>query len=157
MEGFPGKFKTLCFQNLITLCPGGSVVKNLPANAGDADSIPGLEKTPWRRKWQPTSVFLAGKSHSQRSLADYSPWGRKRVRHDTGTKQQRQLLQHVYLLCRQGDSAFLTLSSRLLLWTVKGGLLKCNVLLDLVREFTSQKISPGLCHGSPVERLAFSG
>ena len=27
--------------------------------------------------WQPTPVFLPGKSHGQRSLADYSPWGRK--------------------------------------------------------------------------------
>ena len=31
----------------------------------------------WRRKWQPTPVFLPGKSHGQRSLAGYSPWGRK--------------------------------------------------------------------------------
>ena len=30
--------------------PGGSVVKNLPANAGDADSIPGLG-IPWSKKW----------------------------------------------------------------------------------------------------------
>ena len=30
-------------------------------------------KIPWRRKWQPTSVFLPGKSHGQRSLAGYSP------------------------------------------------------------------------------------
>ena len=28
-------------------------------------------------EWQPTPVFLPGKSHGQRSLADYSPWGRK--------------------------------------------------------------------------------
>ena len=34
-------------------------------------------KIPWRRKWQPTPVFLPGKSHGQRSLVDYSPWGRK--------------------------------------------------------------------------------
>ena len=31
----------------------------------------------WRRKWQPTPVLLPGKSHGQRSLAGYSPWGRK--------------------------------------------------------------------------------
>ena len=30
-----------------------------------------------RRKWQPTPVFLPGKSHGQRSLAGYSPWGHK--------------------------------------------------------------------------------
>ena len=32
---------------------------------------------PWRRKWQPTPVFLPGESHGQRSLAGYSPRGRK--------------------------------------------------------------------------------
>ena len=31
----------------------------------------------WRRKWQPTTVFLPGKSHGWRSLTGYSPWGRK--------------------------------------------------------------------------------
>ena len=31
----------------------------------------------WRRKWQSTPVLLPGKSHGQRSLVDYSPWGRK--------------------------------------------------------------------------------
>ena len=34
--------------------PGGSVVKNPPATAKDTDLNPGLERTPWRRKWQPT-------------------------------------------------------------------------------------------------------
>ena len=37
-------------------------------------------KMPWRRKWQPTPVFLPGKSHC--SLAGYSPWGHKKVRHN---------------------------------------------------------------------------
>ena len=32
-------------------------------------------KIPWRMAWQPTPVFLPGKSHGQRSLAGYSPWG----------------------------------------------------------------------------------
>ena len=30
---------------------------------------------PWKRKWQPTPVFLPGESHGERSLAGYSPWG----------------------------------------------------------------------------------
>ena len=38
---------------------------------------PWVRKIPWRRKWQPTPVFLPGKSHGQRSLVDYSPWDRK--------------------------------------------------------------------------------
>ena len=46
------------------------MVKNSPANAGDAGLIPGSGKIPWRRKWQPTPVFLPGKSHGQRSWLD---------------------------------------------------------------------------------------
>ena len=38
---------------------------------------PWIGKFPWRRKWQPTPVFLPKKFHGQRSLAGYSPWGRK--------------------------------------------------------------------------------
>ena len=38
---------------------------------------PWVGKIPWRRKWQPTPVFLPGESHGQRSLAGYSPWGHK--------------------------------------------------------------------------------
>ena len=38
---------------------------------------PWVRKIPWRRKWQPTPVFLPGESHGQRSLAVYSPWGCK--------------------------------------------------------------------------------
>ena len=34
-------------------------------------------KISWRRKWQPTPVFLPEKSHGRRSLVGYSPWGRK--------------------------------------------------------------------------------
>ena len=60
--------------------PGGSVVKNLPSNVrdiGDASLIFGLGRSPWRRKWQPTPVFLPVKSQGQRSLVGYSPWGHK--------------------------------------------------------------------------------
>ena len=54
---------------------------------------PWLAETPWRRKWQPTPVFLPGRFHGQRSLAGYSPWGHKRIRHDLATKQQQPLIQ----------------------------------------------------------------
>ena len=36
-----------------------------------------VEKILWRSKYQPTPVFLPGKSHGPRSLVGYSPWGRK--------------------------------------------------------------------------------
>jgi len=54
--------------------------KESPANSGDAGDmglIPGSGKVPGSRKWQPAPVFLPGKFHGQRSLADYSPWGHK--------------------------------------------------------------------------------
>ena len=38
-------------------------------------SYPLFRKKHWRRKWQPTPVFLPGESHGQRSLAGYSPGG----------------------------------------------------------------------------------
>ena len=62
--------------------PGGSVVKNPPANAGDSGLIPRSGRFPGRREWQPSLVFLPGKSHKQRSLVGYSAWGHKRVRHN---------------------------------------------------------------------------
>ena len=53
---------------------------------------PWVRKIPWRRKWQPTPVFVPGESHGQRSLAGYSPWGRqesdtielRHTHHDSG-------------------------------------------------------------------------
>ena len=38
---------------------------------------PWVGKICWRRKWKSTPVLFPGKSHGQRSLVDYSPWGRK--------------------------------------------------------------------------------
>jgi len=46
-----------------------------------------VRRIPWRRKWQPSPVFLPGKSHGQRSLAGYSPWGRKESGTTEVTKQ----------------------------------------------------------------------
>ena len=40
---------------------------------------PWVRKIPWSRKWQPTPVFFPGKSHGQRSLEGYSPWGSQRA------------------------------------------------------------------------------
>ena len=66
--------------------------KESTCNAGDAGDMGSIHvrKLPWRRKWQPTPVFLPGKCHGQRSLASYSPWSHKRVRHNLATKQQQE-------------------------------------------------------------------
>ena len=75
---------------MVTGFPGGTEVHNLPVNPREAGSIklsscqckrcrfdPWVGKIPWRRKWQPTPVFLPGESHGQRSLESYSPWAHR--------------------------------------------------------------------------------
>ena len=56
--------------------PVGSDSKRSAYNVGDPEFNPWIGKISWRRKWQPTPVFLPGKSHG-RSLVGYSPWDRK--------------------------------------------------------------------------------
>ena len=53
------------------------MVKNLPAmqEMQETQFNPLVKKIPWRRKWEPTPVFLPEKFHGQRSLASYGPWG----------------------------------------------------------------------------------
>ena len=48
------------------------MVKNPPAKHR---FDPWVGKIPSRRKWKPTAVFLPEKSHGQRSLVGYRPWG----------------------------------------------------------------------------------
>ena len=68
----------LQLQGLQPTSGGSMMVKNEPANAGDKFN-PWVKKIPWRRKWQPTPIFLPGISHGQRSLAGYSPQGCKKL------------------------------------------------------------------------------
>ena len=60
--------------------PGGSDGKESTCNAEDQ-----IGQVPWKRKRQPTPVFLPGESHGQRSLAGYKSIGSQRVRHDWAT------------------------------------------------------------------------
>ena len=55
------------------------MVKNSPASVGDARvvGLTPVEKIPCSRKWLLTPIPLPGKSHGQRSLAGYGPWGHK--------------------------------------------------------------------------------
>ena len=56
---------------------------------------PWVGKNPWRRKWQPISVFLPGESHGQRNLAMYSPWGCKEL----------NMTEHAYTFFNAGNYA----------------------------------------------------
>ena len=61
---------------------------------------PWVGKIPWRRKWQPSPVLLLGKSHGQRSLAVYSPWGRE----ESDTTEQ--LSTHIHTIFREQSRCF---------------------------------------------------
>ena len=55
--------------------PGSSAVKNLPANAGNAGSVPEWARSPGGRNGNPFHYSCLGKSHGYWSLAGCSPWG----------------------------------------------------------------------------------
>ena len=59
--------------------PGSSVVKNPPTNAGDVGDVGSIsgQEDPLQKEMATHSIFFPGKSHGQRSLADYSLWGCK--------------------------------------------------------------------------------
>ena len=59
--------------------PSGSVIKNPLAMPETQETRfdPWIRKISWGRKWQPTPVFLLGKSQGQRDLVGYNPWGDK--------------------------------------------------------------------------------
>ena len=67
--------KLLC--KIVSGFPSGSVVKNMPANAGDLGSIPGLGRSPGGGHGNPLQYSCLGNPHGQRSLEGYSPRGRK--------------------------------------------------------------------------------
>ena len=65
----------------LTFITGGSISTESTCSEGDSLQCrklgldPWVWKIPWRRKWQPTPVFLSEKSPGQKSLVGYSPWG----------------------------------------------------------------------------------
>ena len=82
------------------------MVKNLPDSAGDTRNgglILRQGKIPWSSKWEPTPVFLPGKSHGWRSLAGYSPWGHKE---SDITKQLSTLTHKLHIMGRQSSMEF---------------------------------------------------
>ena len=60
---------------------------------------PWVGKIPWRRKWQPTPIFLTGKFHGQRRLVGYSAWGCKEL--DTTEHMHRIQYKHTTYLIVQ--------------------------------------------------------
>ena len=77
-EGSQGcqSWKTGRIQILHGICPDD---KESACNAGGPRFDPWVRKVPWRKQWQPAPVLLPGESYGQRSLAGYSPCGRKEL------------------------------------------------------------------------------
>ena len=69
--------------------PGGIAIKNPPAKRCSFD--PWVGKIPWRRKWQPTPVFLPEEFHGQEEPGRLQSMDSKRVRYNLVTKQQQIL------------------------------------------------------------------
>ena len=78
-----------CSNKNLTGFPGGSVVKNLPAMQEIQVRSQSWED-PLEKETATHFSTLAWKSHRQRSLAGYSPWGCKRFVHYLVTKQHQQ-------------------------------------------------------------------
>ena len=74
--------------------PGGLDGKASAYNVGDLGSIPG--KIPWRKKWQPTPVFLPGKSHGPDGPGRLQSMGHK----ESDTTERLHFMQGMRILCK---------------------------------------------------------
>ena len=52
---------------------------------------------PWRRKWQPTPVFLPGEFHGQRTLMGYSPWVNKELYTTKRLTLQHNIVEQLFI------------------------------------------------------------
>ena len=114
----------ILFKNPLLGLPWWLSSKESACNAGDAVSIPGSGRSAGEGNGNPLPVVLPGKSHDQRSLAGYRPWGSKRVRQDLGSKQQQLLLYIAppYLHLSSGNCRTVlfnkTVSAECLIWSL---------------------------------------
>ena len=98
--GWVGMGVTLtgCLLYCLTLdLSGGSDGKEFACNVGDLGWISESGRFPWRRKWQPTPVFLPEESHEQRSQVGYRPWGHNES--DTTERLSHSFIH--YLRCQR--------------------------------------------------------
>ena len=86
-----------CFTNYTKAfdCVDHNKLWKILQQMGITDHLTCLGKISWRRKWQPTPVFLPGKSHGQKRLVGYSLQGRK----ESDTTEQRHFLSFFHLTC----------------------------------------------------------
>ena len=66
-------WKTQLWSSLVNSSCASLVAQRIKLLPAMRETWECVGKIPWRRKWQPTPVFLPGESHGQKSLAGYSP------------------------------------------------------------------------------------
>ena len=76
LNGARLRVKIIAFCREVSVFLVAQSVKSLPA-MWDTWFNPWVGKIPWRRKWQPTPLFLHGEFLGERSLVGYSPWDLK--------------------------------------------------------------------------------
>ena len=105
-----------------------------------------------RRQWQPTPVFLPGKSHGWRSLVGYSPWGSKES--DT-TKQLHFHFMRQTFVSKVMSLIFNMLSRLVITFLPRNKCLLISwlqsqsaVILELkkIKSVTGSIVSPSICH-----------
>ena len=91
---------------------------------------------PWRRKWQPTPIFLPGESHGQRSLMGYSPRGPK----ESDTTER--LSMHAFI---QIENTFPSEECGLMSYwysCLSCEIISCSLVCNLVMAWQQLKCSP---------------
>ena len=71
---YKSEYKVLIF---VIVFPGGSVLKNLPANAGDAGSVPGIGRSPGEGNGNSLQYSCLANPMDGGTWLGYSPWGRE--------------------------------------------------------------------------------
>ena len=119
-------------------------------------------KIPWRKKRQPTAVFLPGESHEKRSLVGHSPRGSHKVRH--GWAQHSSIIQEVFVCYFWADLPYRsTMPNWSSPWILQKALVPIILfaLIIIINGFSSlpfsslifvlegwflRTVSPGLCY-----------
>ena len=141
----------MCGLKVTIAAPQGAQWERIHLPSRRCRFNPWVGKIHWRRKWQPTPVFLPGKPHGQRSLVGYSPSGHKRVEHLTPCSVSLVWLFATPWTTAHQDSLphFPVFSNSRPLSQLSNYLILCHPLL-LLSIFPSMRVFP-------VSRLFISG
>ena len=149
--GWTAEHKYMCLQN-----NGGAVVKKKKKSfqckrCNRHGFNPWVGEIPWSRKWLPTPVFLPGKSHGQRSLAGYSPYARKEVRHSWATEHTHTHPAHSITPLQLCNQQLESMWQWACLWGLWGFVLPCLPTRAFLQDWAKAILLPLGTAGRPEE------